>query len=235
LRKALRADEERIATLLVSVFDSEEDLALSLEGDAAQSFIDVVQNALDRGFLMDPQNSRRARRIIRKLSEVSDNLPSSLFITGVTGREEYPTSGGGFADIYRSTYNNQTVALKHIRHFLRGADVRRTRLKFCREALVWKDLDHPHILPFIGIDRDSFPSSVCMVSLWMENGTVVNYIENYGYANVDKLLAEIAQGLGYLHSRNIVHGDLRGANILINENWSACVADFGLGSFTDAT
>ncbi|KAJ7921479.1 hypothetical protein B0H13DRAFT_1544815, partial [Mycena leptocephala] len=104
LRKALRADEERIATLLVSVFDSEEDLALSLEGDAAQSFIDVVQNALDRGFLMDPQNSRRARRIIRKLSEVSDNLPSSLYITGVTGSEEHPTYGGGFADIYRSTY-----------------------------------------------------------------------------------------------------------------------------------
>ncbi|KAJ7921478.1 kinase-like domain-containing protein, partial [Mycena leptocephala] len=105
----------------------------------------------------------------------------------------------------------------------------------CREALVWKDLDHPHILAFIGIDRDSFPSSLCMVSPWMENGTVVDYIKNYGYANVDKLLAEIAQGLGYLHSRNIVHGDLRGANILIDENWSARVADFGLGSFTDAT
>jgi hypothetical protein len=156
----LRADEERIATLLVSVFDSEEDLALSLEGDAAQIFIDVVQNvgslhrrpcclhviksfnciqALDRGFLMDPQNSRRARRIIRKLSEVSDNLPSSLYITGVTGREEYPTSGGGFADIYRSTYNNQTVALKHIRHFLRGADVRRTRLVSLAFAIALAD------------------------------------------------------------------------------------------------
>ncbi|KAF7326388.1 Kinase-like protein [Mycena venus] len=48
-------------------------------------------------------------------------------------------------------------------------------------------------------------------------------------------LHEITQGLQYLHSRNIVHGDLRGANILINEDWSACLADFGLSRFSDAT
>ncbi|KAJ7731239.1 kinase-like protein, partial [Mycena metata] len=46
---------------------------------------------------------------------------------------------------------------------------------------------------------------------------------------------EIAQGLQYLHSQNIVHGDLRGSNILITDDWSACLADFGLTSLTDAT
>ncbi|KAJ7936915.1 kinase-like domain-containing protein [Mycena leptocephala] len=178
---------------------------------------------------------RRAQRMVRKLSEASDNLPSSLFITGVTGREKYPTSGGGFADIYRCRYNNQAVALKQIRQFVRGADVRQMRSAFCREALVWKDLNHLHLLPFIGIDGDSFPSSLCMVSPWMEHGTVLNYIQDYGHANTDRLLSEIAQGLDYLHSHNIVHGDLRGANILINENWSACLADFGLSGLADAT
>ncbi|KAJ6541571.1 kinase-like domain-containing protein, partial [Mycena capillaripes] len=48
-------------------------------------------------------------------------------------------------------------------------------------------------------------------------------------------LLEIAQGLQYLHSRNIIHGDLRGANILITHEWSACLADFGLTSLSDAT
>ncbi|KAJ7260878.1 kinase-like domain-containing protein [Mycena haematopus] len=117
----------------------------------------------------------------------------------------------------------------------RGSDLRRIRLKFCREALVWKDLRHPNILPFLGIDRDSFPSSLCMVSPWMNHGTVINYLKNHGYANVNKLLYEIAKGLEYLHSRNIVHGDLRGANILIKEDWSACLTDFGLSIFSDAT
>ncbi|KAF8183738.1 kinase-like protein, partial [Mycena galopus ATCC 62051] len=105
----------------------------------------------------------------------------------------------------------------------------------CREALLWKDLHHPNILPFLGIDRNSFPSSLCMVSPWMEHGTVMNYLKTHGHATVDKLLYEIAQGLEYLHSHNIVHGDLRGANILIKEDWSACLADFGLSIFSHAT
>ncbi|KAJ7260897.1 kinase-like domain-containing protein [Mycena haematopus] len=176
-----------------------------------------------------------ALRIVRKLSESCDRLPSSLFIVGVEGRDEHPTFGGGFGDIYRASYSGQRVALKRMRHFLRGSDLRRIRLKFCREALVWKDLHHPNILPFLGIDRDSFPSSLCMVSPWMKHGTVINYLKNHGYANVNKLLYEIAKGLEYLHSRNIAHGDLRGTNILIKEDWSACLTDFGLSIFSDAT
>ncbi|KAF7373277.1 Kinase-like protein [Mycena sanguinolenta] len=237
LRTAIRVDEEQIATLLVSVLSSkpDEEVILRLEGDSAQNFIDVVQESLDRGFIMAQEHTRMALRIVRKLSESCDRLPSSLFIVGIEGRDEHPTFGGGFGDIYRASYGGQRVALKRMRHFLRGSDLRRTRLKFCREALLWKDLHHPHILPFLGIDADSFPSFLCMVSPWMENGTVMNYLKTHGYASVDKLLYEIAQGLEYLHSRDIVHGDLRGANILVKDDWSACLSDFGLSIFSDAT
>ncbi|KAJ6542619.1 kinase-like domain-containing protein [Mycena capillaripes] len=237
LRAALRADEEQIAAFIASILESKstQEFVLNLEGNSAQCLLDVIQDALNRGFLMAPEHSRQARRIIRKLSESCDGLPSSLFITGVTGREEHPTFAGGFGDIYRATYGNKTVAVKHMRHFIQSSEIRDIRLKLCREALVWKDLRHPHILTFIGIDRESFPSSLCMISPWMEHGTVLNYLKDHGRANVDKLLYEIAQGLQYLHSHNIVHGDLRGANILINEDWSACLADFGLSVFANAT
>ncbi|KAF8205640.1 kinase-like domain-containing protein [Mycena galopus ATCC 62051] len=237
LRTAMRADEERIAAFLVSILSSEtdEDAVMRLEGDSAQHFLDVVQETLDRGFMITQEHARMALRIIRKLSESCEMLPSSVFIVGVNARDEHPSFGGGFGDIYRAMYGDQPVALKRMRYFLRGSDLRRIRLKFCREALVWKDLHHPHILPFLGIDRDSFPSSLCMVSPWMEHGTVMNYLKGHGHANVDKLLHEIAQGLEYLHSCNIVHGDLRGGNILIKEDWSACLTDFGLSVFSDAT
>ncbi|KAJ7041246.1 hypothetical protein C8F04DRAFT_1177432 [Mycena alexandri] len=235
-RSALRADEERLAALIVSILDSKpaQDAVLKLEGDSAQFFVDVIQEALNRGFLMAQDHSRRARRIIRKLSESSDKLPSSLFISGVTGREEHPSFAGGFGDIYRASYGGKTVALKHMRH-IQSAELRDIRLRLCREALVWKDLRHPYILTFIGIDRDSIPSSLCMVSPWMEQGTILNYLKDHGRSNADKFLSEIAQGLQYLHSRKIVHGDLRGANILINEDWSACLADFGLSVFANTT
>ncbi|KAJ7619319.1 kinase-like domain-containing protein [Roridomyces roridus] len=114
-----------------------------------------------------------------------------------------------------------------MRHFLRGSQ------RLYREALRWKGLDHPNILPFIGLDTKTFPNSLCMVSPWMEHGTVLQHLNLYSRANVNKLLFEIAQGIQYLHSRNIVHGDLRGVNILIKRDWVPCLADFGLSAFTD--
>ncbi|KAJ6457322.1 kinase-like domain-containing protein, partial [Mycena sanguinolenta] len=214
LRMALHRDREKIAALLVFIFTSKplEEAVLRLEGDSAQYFLDVVQNTLDTGFLLAQKDGRMARRIIRKLVRRSDKLPSALFISGITGKEEHPTFGGGFADIYRASYSNRVVALKYMRavQYMRGSDVRTLRLKFCREALVWKELCHPYILPFLGIEESSFPSRLCMVSPWMEHGTVLNYLKQHGHGNVDKLLYQIAQGLQYLHSRDIVHGDLRG-------------------------
>ncbi|KAF8183830.1 kinase-like domain-containing protein [Mycena galopus ATCC 62051] len=223
----------------MSIFtsDSRKESALGLTGDSAQCFLDVVQSTLDKGFFTGQERSRMARRIIHKLSTSCDILPSSLFITGVTGKEPHPVFGGAYGDIYQAEYGTQIVALKSIRaiQFLRGSNLRDIRSKFCREALLWKDLQHPNILPCLGIDGDSFPSSLCMISPWMEHGTVIHYLKQHGHENVDKLLYEIAQGLQYLHSRGIVHGDLRGTNILINEDWSACLADFGLSIFSDAT
>ncbi|KAJ6570706.1 kinase-like domain-containing protein, partial [Mycena sp. CBHHK59/15] len=229
VRNALREDEERIATHLLSILGSAsaKEAVLQLEGDHAQYFLDVVQNTLDRGLLIDKDHASKARRIILKLSEACDKLPSSLFITGVSGRDEHATFGGGFGDIYRASYAGKIVALKHVRTFQREAEMRRTRLQFCREALVWQHLHHPFILPLIGIDRETFRLPC--------HGTVLKYLNDHGRANVDKLLSEIAQGLEYLHSRNVVHGDMRGANILISPEWSACLADFGLTSLTDAT
>ncbi|KAJ6457350.1 hypothetical protein C8R45DRAFT_778408, partial [Mycena sanguinolenta] len=107
LRKALSKDGERIVTLLVSIFTSKplEEAVLRLEGDSAQCFLDVVQNTLDKGSsLLAQEDGRMARRLIRKLVCSSDKLPSALFITGITGKEEHPTFRGGFADIYRASY-----------------------------------------------------------------------------------------------------------------------------------
>ncbi|KAJ7231339.1 kinase-like domain-containing protein [Mycena rebaudengoi] len=237
LREALHEDETRIATYLVSILDSQatKEAVLALEGDAAQHFLDVIEHTLDRGLLIEPEHNSKVQRMMIKLSNACDKFPSSLFITGVSGRDNYATFGGGFGDIYRASYNGSTVALKQMRSFQRGSDLRRIRSKFCREALIWQHLKHPCILPMLGIDQENLPSSLCMVSPWMENGTVLKYLEEHGKQDVAKFLWQIAQGLEYLHSRNVVHSDLRGANILITQDWSACLADFGLTSFTEAT
>ncbi|KAJ6486687.1 kinase-like domain-containing protein, partial [Mycena sanguinolenta] len=104
-----------------------------------------------------------------------------------------------------------------------------------KEALVWQDLRHPFILPLLGIDRVTFAPSFWMVSPWMKYGTVLKYLRDHGQGDVNRLLLEIAQGLDYLHSMNVVHGDLRGTNILISDDgnasvFNACLSDFGLAT-----
>ncbi|KAJ7779686.1 kinase-like domain-containing protein [Mycena metata] len=143
-----------------------------------------------------------------------------------------PTStfGGGFSGVYRASYKSKRVALKRIRTFTSDSTRDKKRLKFCREALVWQGLRHPSTIPFLGIDRDTFPSSFCMVSPWMKHGTILKYLESRGGGDIGRLTLEIAQGLEYLHSMSIVQGDLRGNNILISDNYHACLADFGLAT-----
>ncbi|KAJ7266687.1 kinase-like domain-containing protein [Mycena rebaudengoi] len=73
----------------------------------------------------------------------------------------------------------------------------------------------------------------------MRNGTLTEFVKNrrgtFTDRRVDQLLFETAQGLAYLHSQNIVHGDLRGGNVLIDSGEHAQLADFGLAVVTDAT
>ncbi|KAJ7232631.1 kinase-like domain-containing protein [Mycena haematopus] len=72
-----------------------------------------------------------------------------------------------------------------------------------------------------------------MVSPWMKHGNILKYLSQYGRHDLEKMLLQIAEGLGYLHSMKIVHGDLRGTNILVSDDWSVCLADFGLASIIE--
>ncbi|KAF8153619.1 kinase-like domain-containing protein [Mycena galopus ATCC 62051] len=180
---------------------------LRLDGLSAQSVIDIIQDILEKGLLLDNESHSKARRFMIKLSAASDKLPSCLFISGITARDDHPLFTGGFGDIFQASVTGKKIALKRIRMFYRDEAQRRIRTQICKEALVWQSLQHPSILPFIGIDQETFPGYLCLASPWMEQGTILKYLESHGTANMDKLLCEIADGLQYLHSQKVVHGD----------------------------
>ncbi|KAJ6587628.1 hypothetical protein DFH09DRAFT_909567, partial [Mycena vulgaris] len=122
--------------------------------------------------------------LVNKLAKACDRLPSSLNIFGVVQRDEHLSFCGGFSDVFKAIYQGKAVALKHMRMF-QGTNQRDIRRKFCSEALVWKRLRHPYIVPLIGIDTESFPSSLCMVSPWMKNGTALKYLSGIGKAQME--------------------------------------------------
>ncbi|PBL04527.1 kinase-like protein, partial [Armillaria gallica] len=101
---------------------------------------------------------------------------------------------------------------------------------FCREALIWRNLKHLNVLPFLGVSMELFVLSFCLISPWMENGNIMSFLAtNPGH---DRLVSikEVASRMEYLHSLDppIVHADIRGANILVTDDYHCCLADFGL-------
>ncbi|KAJ7923586.1 kinase-like protein, partial [Mycena leptocephala] len=95
-----------------------------------------------------------------------------------------------------------------------------------REVNVWCRLKHRNIVPLLGITYD-FGTSLSMVSPWLRRGTLHAYLEA-GEAHPSDLRLDIASGLSYLHSKQVVHGDLHPANILIDDQGGAQLTDFGL-------
>ncbi|KZT27465.1 kinase-like protein, partial [Neolentinus lepideus HHB14362 ss-1] len=147
-----------------------------------------------------------------------------------------PVAGGGFADIFHATMRGQPVAAKRPRaHLLPIERAVRLWKDLLREVVIWHSVRHDNILPFLGIDCDASTSMFCMVSPWMCNGTIMEFIRKHPNVDIWNLLLETAKGLAYLHQCNVVHGDLRGGNILIDDDGHARLADFGLASIADQT
>ncbi|KAJ7181392.1 hypothetical protein C8R43DRAFT_941238 [Mycena crocata] len=93
-------------------------------------------NVLDRGSLPESKYRLKARRLLQKLGEVGEVLPSTLFITGVNDHDEHPTFGGGFGDVYRASYDGKPVALKRIRTLTSEATSQRSRLGWVKGTQV---------------------------------------------------------------------------------------------------
>ncbi|KDQ57341.1 hypothetical protein JAAARDRAFT_79069 [Jaapia argillacea MUCL 33604] len=245
IRKAILEDEAHIVQLIHSLTGSRWDKRRiqSLGEKDADAFLVLLHTTLVHwpyNFFDTATNAefrQNAQRVLFKLSEHCENLPSTLFIKGVKLRQRNPITGGGFADIFQASHNDTIVALKRLRFFQAPRERRKLIKMFNQEALVWQSLNHPHVLPFLGIDAETFPPYSCMASSWMPNGDILKYLEKTGPLPTDqaRLIFEITLGLEYLHQMKIVHGDLRGANILIDDEGHARLSDFGLAGFVDVT
>ncbi|KIK63208.1 hypothetical protein GYMLUDRAFT_163508, partial [Collybiopsis luxurians FD-317 M1] len=157
--------------------------------------------------------------LLRQLSKRFQTLPSSLIVRDIKREGQNPVAGGGFADIWRGTLKEKPVCLKVLRLAIEQDEEARAEIRkqFCHEALVWRQLKHPNILPLLGANVDLFSPSFCLISPWMENRNVISYLKQNPQHSLPSILCEIAAGLHYLHSRDppLIHGDIRGVRVIL--------------------
>ncbi|KAG8794234.1 hypothetical protein FRC12_000086 [Ceratobasidium sp. 428] len=160
------------------------------------------------------------------------NLSQQLDISSCSTR---PISRGGFSDIYFGRlYNGTPVAIKTIFVLSDDQEQEHKHLKrTARELHTWSKCSHPNVASLLGLAE--FREQIAMVSVWMENGDLRSYVNKYPNVDRVKLCAQIADGLAYLHSTGIIHGDLKGPNVLISKDGVATLIDFGNAVLGEST
>ncbi|KAJ8077652.1 Rho guanine nucleotide exchange factor [Marasmius tenuissimus] len=208
---------------------------IDAEGDEAQRWLDFLQTLTDYPGI--PRQSRSTIfKIMLRLSKKSGMFPRCLKINNVEKLGLYPVAGGGFGDVWKGKIAAEIVCLKVVKVYL-ASDVQQLLNEFMQEAIVWQQLKHPNILPFVGMYYfGEGQGQLCLVSPWMEQGNLVAFLKNAPPEMIDRMLlvSDIASGLAHLHGMKIVHGDMKGVNVLITPELRACIGDFGLSHVADS-
>ncbi|KAF8331194.1 kinase-like domain-containing protein [Amanita rubescens] len=157
-------------------------------------------------------------------------IPKSLFIADIKiDIEQGMINIGGFGRVFLGKYKGELVALK-----LLGKGLKDFSQELVLEVLARRSLSHPFVLPLLGIFIDRslpyFVSPHMKISLteWRKTHTPT-------VPEINRLVQEVAAGVRYFHEEGIVHGDLRGENVLLDaEHHCRIAADVGLSQQDNA-
>lgn len=147
-------------------------------------------------------------------------------------------NSGAYGEVYKAldTTCNQPVALKHMKVRLSGDDEKQTRsrqFQIDRELKILEHLSHRHILGLRETLRDSEGQSLYMVMDFMQHDLCgisqpSNYGKTFSRTQCKMYTKQLLEALAYLHSRNVMHRDVKPENILIDLRGDLRLADFGL-------
>ncbi|KAJ0252474.1 Serine/threonine-protein kinase STY46 [Hirschfeldia incana] len=136
-------------------------------------------------------------------------------------------ASGSYGDLYKGTYYSQEVAIKILKPERLDSELEK---EFSQEVFIMRKVRHKNVVQFIGACTK--PPHLCIVTEFMPGGSVYDYLHKqkgvFKLPALFKVAIDICKGMNYLHQNNIIHRDLKAANILMDENEVVKVADFGV-------
>ncbi|CAM8924492.1 unnamed protein product [Rhodiola kirilowii] len=194
------------------------------------------------GMENDPSNTKQVPQPAAEEGklELRNTAPPDLQIIKNEDLEELKELGSGtFGTVYHGKWRGTDVAIKRIKKSCftgRSSEQERLTLEFWREAEILSSLHHPNVVAFYGVVQDGPGGTLATVTEYMVNGSLRHVLLSKD-RHLDRrkrliIAMDAAFGMEYLHSKNIVHFDLKCDNLLVNLkdiSRPICkVGDFGL-------
>ncbi|XP_016001947.2 interleukin-1 receptor-associated kinase 4 isoform X1 [Rousettus aegyptiacus] len=138
---------------------------------------------------------------------------------------------GGFGVVYKGYVNNRTVAVKKLAAMV---DISTDELKqqFDQEIKVMAKCQHENLVELLGFSSDG--DDLCLVYVYMPNGSLLDRLSCLDDTpplpwHIRCRIAQgAANGISFLHENHQIHRDIKSANILLDEDFTAKISDFGL-------
>jgi len=144
---------------------------------------------------------------------------------------------GTFGQVYLgfNSEGGQMCAIKEVKVISDDSNSRECLRQLNQEIVLLSQLSHPNIVQYYGSDLSNETLSVYLE--YVSGGSIHKLLQEYGpfgEAVLRSYTAQILSGLAYLHGRNTVHRDIKGANILVDPNGDIKLADFGMAKHISA-
>lgn len=227
--------------LLHALDDVDSQLPLGFVATQTEISVDIHDDMTDKSRVLHIDSEDGYKNVGlplgRTLAEIDIN---SLQIIKNEDLEELKELGSGtFGTVYHGKWRGTDVAIKRIKKSCftgQFSELERLAIEFWREAEILSKLHHPNVVAFYGVVQDGPGGTLATVAEYMADGSLRHVLIRKD-RHLDRrkrliIAMDAAFGMEYLHSKNIVHFDLKCDNLLVNLKdplRPICkVGDFGL-------
>ena len=142
---------------------------------------------------------------------------------------------GGMADVYKAidTILNREVAVKVLRGELSHDPM--TLLRFQREASAASKLSHPNVVDVYDVGESDGRHYIVME--YVRGRTLKQLIAQRGALNLDEaidIMMQLTSAISLAHEKHIIHRDIKPQNILVKDDGTVKITDFGIAIAHDS-